>query len=154
LDPSEQPAPSAQEVQLLKLLLGGDEHVATVSAHLCLDWIAHPTVRVIVEQRLRLQAEGRWQSVAAFLGEFGEESPARTLVGRCLTEERPIPNPARQMTDILVGLRNQAISRQAAELLRQLGNPELDDNRRIELLRRQQELLQAKRRPLENPAAT
>jgi DNA primase len=140
--------PSPHETQLLRLLLGSDEHVRRVTAHLLLEWLLHPAVRRIVERRLQLEAEGRWQNLAAFLGEFEEDKEAQSLIGASLAEERAIPNPSKQIEDILVSLRNQAIGREMGDLLRQLGNPELTDDRRLDLLRRQQELLLLKRQPL------
>jgi hypothetical protein len=103
----------------------------------------------VVEKRLQLHARGEWRAVAAFLGDFQEDQAAQALIGGCLAEERAIPQPAKQLADILLSLRNQAISRQVNDLLRRLGNPELSDEGRLDLLRQQQTLLLLKRQPLQ-----
>jgi len=147
--PSPEAAPSPHETQLLRILLASDEHVGAVAGTLDPEWLTHLRVRRIVEQRLRLHAAGQWPGPAAFLTLFEDDLESQALIGRCFAEERPIPNPEKQLMDILIGLRNQALTRQSNDLLRQLGNPELDMALRIELTRRKEELRVLKSQPLQ-----
>ncbi len=147
--PSPEAAPSPHETQLLRILLASDEHVGAVAGTLDPEWLTHLRVRRIVEQRLRLHAAGQWPGPAAFLTLFEDDLESQALIGRCFAEDRPIPNPEKQLMDILIGLRNQALTRQSNDLLRQLGNPELDMALRIELTRRKEELRVLKSQPLQ-----
>jgi DNA primase len=140
--------PSPHEMQLLKLLLGSEEHVAFVAAHLEAGWLAHPGVRRALERRLQLHAGQQWVGAAAFLGEFEDDAPLQALITSCLAEEQPVPNADKQVTDILLNLRNQSITRRMKELLRRVGDPALSDAQRVELLREQERLRHLKGQPI------
>src|SRR5262249_11482311 len=111
-------------------------------------WIDHVLVKQIVMQRLTAHREQTWVSLAAFLAQCAS-SQIQALVTEATTTERPVPNPAQQLRDVTVRLRNQFITRQMNVLLRQLSQPELTDPRRLELLQQQQDLRLLKNRPLE-----
>jgi DNA primase len=147
---AEQPAaPSSMEGWLLKLLLSCEEDlIEWTSTHLDPGWIDHVLVKQIVMQRLTAHREHTWVSLAAFLDQCGS-SQIQALVTEATTTERPVPNPAQQLRDVTVRLRNQFITRQMNVLLRQLSQPELTDPRRLELLQQQQDLRLLKNRPLE-----
>ena len=144
---TEQP-PSPHELQLLKLLLGTEDHVPAVATHLQFDWLAHPAVRRVVTRRLQLYAEQQWHGPAAFLGEFEDDPSVQTLLTQCLAEERPIPNPEKQIADILLNLRNAFVTGQMNSLQQRLNHPDTSEEERLNLLRQQQELRQLKRQPL------
>ena len=70
-------------------------------------------MRQIVEQRLAAKTNETWQSLAAFLDEC--ESPGmRGLVTEAVAEDRQLPNPDRQLVDVVTYLRNQFLDRQIA----------------------------------------
>ena len=140
--------PSPHEMQLLKLLLGSEEHVPTVATHLKFDWISHSAVRRIVTRRLQLYAEEQWHGAASFLGEFEDDASLQMLLSRCLAEERPIPHPEKQLMDILLNLRNAALTRQMNALQQRLNHPDTSEEERMDHLRQQQELRALKRLPL------
>ena len=99
-----------QEFWLLKLLLLHDDLVGWAALHLDVNWISHPLVRQIVEQRLAAQTNETWKNLAAFLDEC--ESPEmRSLVTEAATEDRKIPNPERQLTDTIAKLKSEYASR-------------------------------------------
>jgi DNA primase len=144
---AETPRPSTQEFWLLKLLLLHDDLVAWTSLHLDVNWISHPLVRQIVEKRLAAQTGESWKNLAAFLDEC--ESPEmRGLVTEAVAEDRKLPNPDRQLADVVTSLRNQFLDRQIAASIQRAGQPETSEADRMELLRQQQELRQQKRAPL------
>jgi hypothetical protein len=100
-----------------------------------------------VARRIELQRQEKWSSLAAFLDEC-ETPEMRNLITEAATEERPIPNPAQQLGDVVLRLRNQFIDRQLMLLIHRANQPETDDAARLELLRKQQELRRLKRQPL------
>jgi DNA primase len=144
---TEMPRPSEREFWLLKLLLLHDDLVGWAALHLDVNWILHPLVRQIVTQRLAAQTNESWKNLAAFLDEC--ESPEmRSLVTEAVAEDRKLPNPDRQLTDVITSLRNQFLDRQIAASIQRASQPEVSEADRMELLRQQQELRQQKRTPL------
>jgi DNA primase len=139
--------PSAHEFHLLKLLLQHEELVAPTTLHLDLNWIQNALARQIISQRLAAQANETWQSLGAFLDEC--ESPeARSLVTEAVAEDRKIPNPELQLSDLILKLRNQFLDRQIAALTQKISQPQTADAEKMDLLREQQKLKEQKRTPL------
>ncbi|MBI3876369.1 MAG: hypothetical protein HY300_10535 [Verrucomicrobia bacterium] len=132
----------------MRLLLAHDDQVEFVAKHLKLDWLAHAGARLIVSRRLDAHAQRTWQGAAHLLTEI-EDDMARSLAAEVFASTREFLNPGQQLTDILVRLRNQAYDRELSSLMQRLGQPGLAASEQEALLRRQQELRQAKRRPLE-----
>ena len=139
--------PSTQELWLLKLLFTDDQLVRVAAAVLDPAWVAHPVVRHILEVRFAADAHDAWDGVAAFLEDL-EDEPTRRLISEIAVTGRAIPNPAQQLQDITVRLRNQALDREIAAITQQAAHPETPDAQRLELLQRQQVLLRKKREPL------
>src|SRR4029077_393578 len=73
---------------------------------------------------------------------------ARNLITSVAADERAVPNPKQQLTDITLRLRNQFIDRQLAALMQKVNQPEITESKRIESLRQQQEMRAMKRQPL------
>jgi len=140
--------PSPEECQLLKLVLSSDERAAWVALHLHLDWLAHPVVRRVLERRLQAQGEGSWSSAASFVTEFADAPAAQQLLTEALAEDREIPQPETQLSDILRGLRNQHLNSQIAALTQRMVQPDVPLEEQRELNRRITELRQLKRQPL------
>lgn len=124
-----------------------DELVAWAMDHLDPEWIQHPVVRRLVEQRFAARREGTWRGVAAWLGELAEDAPAQRLITEQVTEARRIKNRQTQLADITRRLRDQMIDRELLALDQQLRDPGLDGDRHLELLAAQQRLRLAKRQP-------
>jgi DNA primase len=131
--------PSPQEFWLLKLLLLHDELAAWTVLHLDLNCVSHPHVRQIVGARLEGQKHGTWQNLAAFLNEC-DSSQLRSLVTEAATQERKIPNPEKQLADVIFSLRNQFLDRQIAAVTQKAGLPEISDAEKNELLQYQKRL--------------
>ena len=144
---AESPRPNPQEFWLLKLLLLHDELAAWVALHLDVDWIAHPLARKIIEQRLAAQTKETWKGLAAFLGEC--ETPEMwSLVTEAAAEDRKIPNPDRQLADVVTSLRNQFLDRQIATCIQRVSQPGISESEQIKFSREEQELRKQKRVPL------
>ncbi len=140
--------PSPHEYWLLRLLLVHDDLVAWAAAHLDPGWVQHPPTRQIVSQLLAAHANQTWSSLAAFLEEC-EDPEMRSLVTEATAEPRPIPNPAQQLSDVALRLRNQFIDRQFAVLMQRANQPECSEAERLDLLHQQQELRRLKRQPIQ-----
>ncbi len=146
-EPQAMERPSLQEFWLLKLLLVHDELAGWAAVHLDPNWISHPIVRRVVEQRLSAQKNGTWNNLAALLDE--SESPEmRSLITEAATEERAIPNPGKQLADIALKLRNQFLDRQITSIFQRAALPEISDVDRAELLQAQKKLREQKASPL------
>jgi DNA primase len=139
--------PSAHEFWLLKLLFLHEELAGWAAANLDPNWIQHSLARQIVTKRLVAQINQVWSSLGAFLDEC-ESAEMRNLVTEAATEERPMPDPAQQLADVALRLRNQYIDRQMMAISQRVNHPETDDTVREELLREQQQFRQLKRQPL------
>jgi DNA primase len=139
--------PTASEFWLLKILFLHEDTVGWLQTHLDLNWVQHPHVRQIIDHRLVAQASGVWQSVAYFISHC-ESAEMRNLIAEAGTENRPVANPAQQLGDIVLKLRNQHLDRQLAQLTTRAAHPGVTDEAGLELLREQQTLRQLKRQPL------
>jgi DNA primase len=139
--------PSALENWLLKILLLHDELLDWVAAHLDPSWIQHALAREIVVRRLAAHTNQTWKSLALFLGEC-EGTEVQNLITDVVAEERAVPNPAQQLIDIALRLRNQFIDRQVAALIQRINQPETSETERLDLLHQQQKLRSLKRQPL------
>jgi len=139
--------PPTHEYWLLKLVLLHDELVEWAIAHVDPAWLLHSVARQIIAARLEAHKGQTWTSLPAFLDQC-ESQEQRNLTTEATTEERLIPNPSQQLSDVTLRLRNQFLDRQGAVLLQKMNQPETSDAERIELLRQQQELRSRKRQPL------
>jgi hypothetical protein len=139
---------------LLKLLLNAEETIPWLTTHLDPGWIAHPVVRRLVERRLAAQADGSWAGLAPLLGELTDPG-SQALATEAAADNRGCADAARQIPAVVQRLRDAALDREMAELNRQIAAPDLDDDRKLTLLRRKHELVVARRTPmtpLEAPA--
>src|SRR5437667_463015 len=84
---------------------------------------------------------------AALLPEM-PEAAVHSLVTEAISEQREIPNRAQQLADTVRRLRDQFIDRQLHSLAQRIGQQDLADTERIELLKQQQALRHLKRQPL------
>ncbi|MDQ6631298.1 MAG: DNA primase [Verrucomicrobiota bacterium] len=139
------PRPSPTEFWLLKLLLQNDEAAEWLAAHLDEKWIQHPLVRKIILRRC--DAEKKWRGLSAFLAE-NESAPLSSLITEASADDKPLPDPLRQLHDIALRLRNQFIDRQISELIRKNNQPETSEMERLQFSKKQQNLRQLKQQPL------
>ena len=106
-----------------------------------------PRARQIVARRLAAQKNESWKNLAALLDEC-ETPEMRNLVTEAVAEDRKIPNPEQQLTDVVQRLRNEFLDRQIAACVQSAGQPGISETERVELLRQQQKLREQKRTPL------
>ena len=138
--------PSSPEYWLLKLLFLNDDLAPWAALHVNADWIQHAIVREVVAQRLAAHDRQTWTSLAAFLEACGPE--AQNLITEATADARAVPNPALQLADIALRLRNHYLDRQLAALMQRTNQPDTAEIERLDLLRQQQELRLLKRKPL------
>ena len=139
--------PSLIELHLLKLLLLHDELVAVAMLNLDVNWILHPHIRQIVDLRFAAQEHKTWHNLAEFLDSC-ESAEQRSLITEAVTEDRKIPNPETQLTDMALKLRNQFLDRQIGALTQKISQPQIADDEKVALLREQMQLKEQKRLPL------
>jgi len=142
--------PSPQEYWLLRLLLANDDLAAWASAYLKPEWIQHPMAREIVQRRIQAHHQQTWTSLSAFVAEL-TRAELRSLVTEAVTDPRPVPNPAQQLSDVTKTLRNQALDREMAGLMLELNQPATSEKDRLDILRRQEVIRSAKRQPVVPP---
>jgi DNA primase len=154
--------PSPHESQLLKILLTHEDETAFAAGHLELDWIEHPVIRRIVERRLKHLETGTWQNTARFFAEFMEDPAAEGLISEAVSAGDPaallsrgthshdqVVHPNKQLHDVILHLRNDALTRRAQELTRLMGHPDTTDARLTELMQQLHVVRQAKVKKLE-----
>ena len=139
--------PSPQDFWLVKLLLLHDELVVWTALHLDLNWVLHPLVRRIVGQRLDAQKNASWTNLGAFLDNC-DSAEMRSLVTEAAAEDRKMPNPEKQLADVILKMRNQFLDRQIATVTQKAGLPEISDAEKIQLLQGQKKLREQKTAPL------
>ena len=144
----EEASPTPWESGLLKVLLVHEELAGWAANHVDPDWIDHRLTKQIVKERLELQLNGTWVSLAAFLADR-TDTRLQALVTEITTLERPIPNPDQQLRDVVLKTRNQHIARKMSALLRETEKPGISEEERLELERERTELRLAKLKPLE-----
>jgi len=87
--------------------------------------------------------------VAGLLGRFEEDPVAQSVITEAATEQREIPEPERQLADVIRRLRDAWLERQIALGNGRLADPALEDDERLGLLSELQALRQRKRAPLQ-----
>jgi DNA primase len=144
------PRPSIPEYWLVKLLFVHENLVEWALQNIDPEWIRHPDVRKIISKRLDAARNGSWVNLGNFLAEC--ETPGmQNLITEAATEERSLPNPAQQLADIALTLRNRHLDAQLQELTRRANQAETDEATRLGLLRQQQEIRELKRKPMAAP---
>ncbi len=149
------------EFQFLKLLLETDDFVDWAGDQVTPEWFQNAAVQKIFKRRLELHRTNAWVGISAFLGDIGEEQQiiTKVIAGELIDRNsdgtrlasRKQNLSGKQIFDVATKLRNQFIERQLAMLRHQANQPELDDAARVDLLRRQQELRELKRKVLLAP---
>jgi DNA primase len=138
------PRPPQAELWLLKYLLLSPELAHFAAAHLEPAWVTHPTVRRIAALHFSLGTD-----VAGLLAQFEGDDFARRLITESASEQRAIPEPEKQLADVILRLRNAAYDRQIAALTAQFSDAALAHEEHVTAQIEQQRLRAAKRRPLE-----
>jgi DNA primase len=142
-EPEALPRPSGTELWLLKLLLLAPEHAHFAADHLDPAWITHPTVRRIAAVHFSMGTD-----VAGLISQFAGDDFARSLISESASEQRAIPEPEKQLADVILRLRNAAHDATMASLSSTLADASLPDQERLAALSEQNRLRSEKRKPL------
>ena len=142
------PKPSPVEFWLLKLALFGETPVEWLESHLDLQWVGHHGVREILQQHFALIAENSDAGLPELLAVLPSEL-FRKLATEAVVDGRNIPNPDRQLKDIVLRLRNQFIEARLAEIQRDLSPGSTDEERWPELISERNALKDLITHPLE-----
>jgi DNA primase len=138
------PKPSPTEVWLLKYLLLSPELSQFAATHLEPAWVTHPTIRRIAAVHFSMGTD-----IPGLLGEFEGDDFARQLIAESALEQRTIPDPEKQLADVILRLRNQAYDQRITALVAHLADASLPHAERVAALEEQQRLRAAKREPLQ-----
>jgi DNA primase len=140
--------PNVSELWLLKYVLLTPE-LRDLAAHLLdPDWVSNPAVQRILA--VYFQTGG---DIPGLLGRFEGDSFSQGLITEAATEQREIPEPERQLADVVRRLRDAWIDRQIALNNGRLADPALEDEERRAALDELHRLRAWKRLPLETPSA-
>ena len=138
--------PSPVEFWLLKFALIDRDSTEWLEAHLDPDWVEHPAVREILQQHFALTAESPEARIPDLLGALNADAFKR-LATEAVTDGRTIPDPAKQLRDIVLRLRNQFIERRLGGIKRELTGA--SDEQLAKLLAERAQLKELTRHPLE-----
>jgi DNA primase len=136
--------PGVNELWLLKYVFLSSDLQNFAAVHLEPEWVPNPVVQRILAMHFQ---EGG--DVVGLLGRFEGDPFAESLITEAATEQREIPEPERQLADVVRRLRDAWLDRQIALRNGRLGDPTLDDDDRMVLLSELQALRLRKRSPLE-----
>ena len=133
--------PTQQERWLLRLAFQDSAFGDWVAD--CLDprWVEHPQVRAILES-----AAQTGDSAEILLGSL--DAPSSRLLTAAVADATEIPQPARQLQDLVTRLRDRFLDRQLASLTRLLAQPNLPEEELLRTLEEQRELLRQKQEAL------
>ena len=145
--------PSSVEFWLLKLALVEESRTDWLESCLDLQWVIHKGIREILQQQFVLFAENKSTSFPDLLNVLPSES-YKKLATEAVAEGRSIPNPERQLNDIVLRLRNQFIDSRLGEIQRELVSNAADESRWPELIAERDELKKLMSHPLEPLAGT
>ena len=135
--------PPKHELWLLKYLLASADLAHFAAAHLEPAWVTHPTVRRIAALHFSMGTD-----VAGLLAQFEGDDFAGRLITENASEQRAIPEPEKQLADVILRLRSTAYDQRIAQLNAYLSDTALSDEERAIALTEQQQLRVAKRQPL------
>lgn len=139
--------PGVHESWLLKLVLLREELLDWTVRHLDPVWIRNPLVREVLELRLARGESGAQPEPAQILRAAPGELHRR-LITEAMVEEREIPNPAKQLEDVLIRLRNDYLDQKLGELMAKLGDSSLSESEKLKAVVMRAELSARKRAPL------
>ena len=136
--------PGVNELWLLKYVFVSADLQHFAVSHLDPDWVPHPVIQRILA--VHFQTGG---DVAGLLGRFEGDAFAQSIIAEAATEQREIPEPERQLADVIRRLRDAWLDRQISLRNAGLVDPALEEEDRLRLLAELQTLRQRKRSPLE-----
>jgi len=145
--PAQIQRPGSEEIWLLKLLFTHEDLLDWAVAHLLPEWIEHAAVREIVSSRLQAHTSQSWVSAGSFLETLATQEQKQLMTEVTATTEQ-LPNPAQQLMDVSMSLRNAHIEKQRASLLLQLNQPGTPEEARLGLTMQREQLRVAKGHPL------
>jgi DNA primase len=136
--------PGVNELWLLKYVFVSADLQHFAVSHLDPDWVPHPVIQRILA--VHFQTGG---DVAGLLGRFEGDAFAQSIIAEAATEQREIPEPERQLADVIRRLRDAWLDRQISLRNAGLVDPALEEEDRLRLLAELQTLRHRKRSPLE-----
>ncbi|MGC8742969.1 MAG: DNA primase [Verrucomicrobiia bacterium] len=141
----DKPAPSKDELWLLKIAILKPETIHILNDYLDTNWIQDERLRIIFEKLVHQIPESF--DVSRFMEEF-EDTGIVAIISESAIDSGSIPEPEKQARDIVLKLRNKSISQHINTLNNQLNQDNIDEETRFNLLREKLRLQKAHREPL------
>ena len=129
--------PSQQERWLLRLAFYDRAFSDWTADCLDLRWVKHSQVRLILERAAQTGASNE-----ALVSDLDADS-SRLLTG-VLADATEIPNPARQLQDLVTRLRDRFLDQRLSELTRVMAQPNLSEQELLRTLEEQRDLQEQK----------
>jgi DNA primase len=129
--------PSQQERWLLRLAFYDRAFSDWTADCLDLRWVKHSQVRLILERAAQTGASNE-----ALVSDLDADS-SRLLTG-VLADATAVPNPARQLQDLVTRLRDRFLDQRLSELTRVMAQPNLSEQELLRTLEEQRELQEQK----------
>ena len=154
---AESPKITSEERQFIALLLNTHEHCDWVIQHLDIQWIPSAFTRKVLELRLQQHRNEQSFPATSFLDHFADDTVGRSLladilasvevVGGKVAPRSALANAKGQLEGILRKLRDDFLTAERLRLKKEIDHPDTPDDRRTELVRRQEELRIRRQRP-------
>jgi DNA primase len=140
---------------LLRFMLTNDELLGWIVERLDLRWIRHATAKRIADFCIAAVHSNSWAGATGLLDNSDEQT--RRLITEIVTEPVKLADPEKTLKGdaghsdkrgILEKLRDEFIDEEMAALRHRVSLPETNDDERVALLRKREELRASKRQPL------
>ncbi|MGC9035633.1 MAG: hypothetical protein ACP5K7_07350, partial [Verrucomicrobiia bacterium] len=136
---------SKDELWLLKIVFSKPTTIEILNDYLDVNWIQDTRIQTIIEKLMQQKPETF--DVSRFIEEF-ENVEQMAIISESAIKPDAIPNPEKQISDLIKKLRNKFIKQQIDRLKMQLSQNNLDDNTILNLLKNISELKKAQEEPL------
>jgi hypothetical protein len=140
--------PSEREFWLLRFVLSSDDYIDWLQQRLDLNWLRHPSVRQVVEARLKAHQDHTWRGVPSLLGTITDDY-TQSLITEAVAEQPTAETLDRKLRETVLLLRNDHIDHQLAGLTVRIGQPKITENELVEIEQQKAHLRQLRRQTLE-----
>jgi hypothetical protein len=136
-----------KEIWLLKLIGSDKIEIDWLAKYLNTSWIQNATVRHIVAAVIQAHHSNQWSGLPGLISIF-QDHESQALLAGVLADNREIPEPQKQIQELVLYLRNLEIERQLNQILALANKNDLPDPEQKELISKRMKLMALKNQPL------
>jgi len=136
-----------KEIWLLKLIGSDKIEIDWLAKYLNTSWIQNATVRHIVAAVIQAHLSNQWSGLPGLISIF-QDHESQALLASVLADNREIPEPQKQIQELVLYLRNLEIERQLNQILALANKNDLPDPEQKELISKRMKLMALKNQPL------